>query len=72
MSCIQTLLQILLDPVQSCSQGLVTGWIGADQPVGGIATSGWRGRSQSLGIADAVTVLADTAARADAAATARR
>ena len=35
----------------------------------GIATSGWRGRSFSLGIADAVTVLADTAARADAAAT---
>lgn len=37
--------------------------------VGGIATSGWRGRSQSLGIADAVTVLARTAAEADAAAT---
>jgi hypothetical protein len=37
--------------------------------VGGIATSGWRGRSQSLGIADAVTVLARTAAMADAAAT---
>lgn len=35
----------------------------------GIATSGWRGRSFSLGIADAVTVLARTAARADAAAT---
>ncbi len=38
-------------------------------PVRGIATSGWRGRSQSLGIADAVTVLAPTAAMADAAAT---
>jgi len=38
-------------------------------PVRGIATSGWRGRSQSLGIADAVTVLARTAADADAAAT---
>jgi ApbE superfamily uncharacterized protein (UPF0280 family) len=38
-------------------------------PIRGIATSGWRGRSFSLGIADAVTVLADTAARADAAAT---
>lgn len=38
-------------------------------PVRGIATSGWRGRSQSLGIADAVTVLAATAAEADAAAT---
>jgi ApbE superfamily uncharacterized protein (UPF0280 family) len=35
----------------------------------GIATSGWRGRSFSLGIADAVTVLADMAAVADAAAT---
>ena len=39
------------------------------QPLRGIATSGWRGRSFSLGIADAVTVLADTAAMADAAAT---
>lgn len=35
----------------------------------GIATSGWRGRSFSMGIADSVTVLADTAADADAAAT---
>jgi ApbE superfamily uncharacterized protein (UPF0280 family) len=35
----------------------------------GVATSGWRGRSQSLGIADAVTVVARTAATADAAAT---
>ncbi len=38
-------------------------------PVRGIATSGWRGRSLSLGIADAVTVLAATGAEADAAAT---
>lgn len=38
-------------------------------PVRGMATSGWRGRSFSLGIADAVTVLARTAAEADAAAT---
>lgn len=37
--------------------------------VRGIATSGWRGRSHSRGIADAVTVLAPTAAQADAAAT---
>ncbi len=37
--------------------------------VGGIATSGWRGRSFSLGIADAVTVLAAKASLADAAAT---
>jgi uncharacterized protein len=39
------------------------------QPIRGIATSGWRGRSFSLGIADAVTVLSDKAAMADAAAT---
>jgi len=38
-------------------------------PVRGLATSGWRGRSFSLGIADAVTVLAACAAEADAAAT---
>jgi len=38
-------------------------------PVRGIATSGWQGRSHSLGIADAVTVLAPGAAMADAAAT---
>jgi len=43
--------------------------IEADNSVRGIATSGWRGRSFSLGIADAVTVLADRAAAADAAAT---
>jgi len=41
----------------------------ASLPVRGIATSGWRGRSFSLGIADSVTVLARTAAEADAAAT---
>ena len=35
----------------------------------GVATSGWRGRSHSRGIADSVTVLAPTAAMADAAAT---
>ena len=38
-------------------------------PVRGVATSGWPGRSHSLGIADSVTVLAATAAQADAAAT---
>jgi len=38
-------------------------------PLRGVATSGWRGRSFSLGIADAVTVLANSAAAADAAAT---
>jgi uncharacterized protein len=43
--------------------------LSAAAKVRGIATSGWRGRSFSLGIADAVTVLAETAAQADAAAT---
>jgi uncharacterized protein len=40
-----------------------------EQPVRGVATSGWKGRSLSFGIADAVTVLAETAAAADVAAT---
>lgn len=40
-----------------------------DSGIRGVATSGWRGRSHSLGIADSVTVLAANAARADAAAT---
>lgn len=48
------------------STTVTLGWL---DPVGGIATSGWRGRSFSLGIADAVTVLAKTASQADAAAT---
>ena len=43
--------------------------IRSDSAVRGVATSGWRGRSFSLGIADSVTVLARTAAEADAAAT---
>lgn len=43
--------------------------LSAADGIGGVATSGWRGRSHSLGIADAVTVLARDAASADAAAT---
>jgi len=43
--------------------------VDANDPIRGIATSGRHGRSFSLGIADAVTVLAATASRADAAAT---
>jgi len=43
--------------------------IQASDPSRGIATSGRHGRSFSLGIADAVTVLALTASQADAAAT---
>ena len=43
--------------------------ITAADHIGGIATSGWKGRSHSLGVADLVTVLAPTAAAADVAAT---
>lgn len=43
--------------------------VNANDPVRGIATSGRHGRSFSLGIADAVTVLAASASQADAAAT---
>lgn len=43
--------------------------VSSDDPVRGIATSGRHGRSFSLGIADAVTVLAVAASQADAAAT---
>jgi ApbE superfamily uncharacterized protein (UPF0280 family) len=43
--------------------------VDASDTIRGIATSGRHGRSFSLGIADAVTVLAKTAAEADAAAT---
>ncbi len=43
--------------------------IAAEDGIRGIATSGYLGRSFSLGIAEAVTVLAPTAAMADAAAT---
>jgi ApbE superfamily uncharacterized protein (UPF0280 family) len=48
---------------------MATTVIAAHDPSRGIATSGRHGRSFSLGIADAVTVLARTAAQADAAAT---
>jgi ApbE superfamily uncharacterized protein (UPF0280 family) len=53
----------------AASGGMDRAAVWAGWPVRGIATSGWRGRSFSLGIADAVTVLARTAAMADAAAT---
>lgn len=43
--------------------------LGHEQPARGIATSGWKGRSFSFGIADSVTVLAAAAAAADVAAT---
>jgi ApbE superfamily uncharacterized protein (UPF0280 family) len=56
-----------LDPAHIEADGFFD--VAADQPVRGVATSGWRGRSFSLGIADSVTVLARCAAQADAAAT---
>jgi ApbE superfamily uncharacterized protein (UPF0280 family) len=51
------------------AQNLGTVQIHSTDPIRGIATSGQRGRSFSLGIADAVSVLALSAAGADAAAT---
>jgi len=62
------------DPAQSLRHGRNAALDGrfevdASMPVRGVATSGWRGRSWSLGIADSVTALAGSAAAADAAAT---
>ena len=54
---------------KGCPSLFATATLDSAQPVRGIATSGRHGRSFSLGIADAVTVLADRAAMADAAAT---
>ena len=54
-------------PVSDAFAGTIK--ITAADQVGGIATSGWKGRSHSLGVADLVTVLAPTAAAADVAAT---
>ncbi len=58
---------ICTDSETGASGGRIT--LGADDGIRGLATSGWRGRSLSMGIADAVTVLADQTAVADAAAT---
>jgi ApbE superfamily uncharacterized protein (UPF0280 family) len=57
--------------VQDLGRGVAEGMavLRAGDAVRGIATSGWPGRSFSLGVADAVTVLAADAADADAAAT---
>jgi uncharacterized protein len=65
---------VAIDPVQAMRHGhgfALDGRFEVDAhlPVRGVATSGWRGRSWSLGIADSVTVLAANAAAADAAAT---
>ncbi|MFN3937066.1 MAG: UPF0280 family protein [Gemmobacter sp.] len=55
------------DPATAAVPGAVV--VTSGDGMQGIATSGWRGRSHSLGIADAVTVLAPRAAEADVAAT---
>jgi len=70
---------LLLTPGESLDVGLVPvpdrpallgkATVRHEDPVRGVSTSGRHGRSFSLGIADAVTVLAETGARADAAAT---
>jgi ApbE superfamily uncharacterized protein (UPF0280 family) len=72
-------IALFLSPGQSLTTGLIAlgqtpslagfSRIEAASPVRGIATSGWRGRSFSMGIADSVAVLARTGAVADAAAT---
>lgn len=58
---------IVPDLARAIPDGVIA--LPAGSGIGGVATSGWRGRSFSLGIADAVTVLAASAAEADAAAT---
>ena len=72
-------IALFLAPGQSFTTGIVTlgaapsldGFTGIEAASGvrGLATSGWRGRSLSLGIADSVTALASSAAEADVAAT---
>ena len=70
-------IAIHLLPGETFRSGIVTlgatpaldGFADIRAAVGGIATSGWRGRSLSLGIADSVTVLAPSSAQADVAAT---
>ncbi len=55
------------DPARLALDGALS--VAAGSGIGGVATSGRHGRSFSLGIADAVTVLARDAATADVAAT---
>ena len=72
-------ISVYLTPGQTLRLGIVgqlfrpaidgTAELSFDRPVRGVATSGWQGRSWSFGIADAVTVLAESAAAADVAAT---
>lgn len=63
----QLQLAVVTDPTRPGIAAQVQ--LTAALPIRGVATSGWRGRSFSLGIADAVTVFAHDAAAADAAAT---
>ena len=58
---------VVIDAAEGAPRGRLM--IHSHHQVRGLATSGWRGRSFSLGIADAVTVLAESAAAADVAAT---
>ena len=58
---------VVNDPDRPGLEGRIV--LSAEGPARGMATSGWRGRSLSFGIADAVTVLVGSAAAADAAAT---
>lgn len=60
-------LGVVIDPAAPASPGWLE--IGPQSPWRGVATSGARGRSQSMGIADSVTVLALDAPAADVAAT---
>lgn len=72
-------ISVYLTPGQTLKLGIVgqlfqpaidgTAELSFDRAVRGVATSGWQGRSWSFGVADAVTVLAETAAAADVAAT---
>jgi len=57
---------LIEDPSRAEASGVAV--VRGGDGVRGIATSGWRGRSFSRGIADAVTVLAQRAPEADAAA----
>jgi ApbE superfamily uncharacterized protein (UPF0280 family) len=63
----ETTVGVVISPSRGRLEGKIT--IHESSQVRGVATSGWRGRSFSLGVADAVTVLAKDAATADIAAT---
>ena len=60
-------LGVVVDPLNPASPGVLK--IGATDACRGVATSGAKGRSHSLGIADSVTVLAKDTPTADVAAT---